>query len=103
MSTPVRPEFFANVSLSPTSEGGRAAAIGHGEYRGVLQLEHEAFSFRFFVELERGFELGTSTELGFQLLVPEAALPLLPIGTQFNLWEGKVIGNGIVTRVQQNG
>lgn len=103
MPTSVRPEFYANVRLLPTSEGGRAGAISYGEYRGVLQLESEAFSFRFFVESERGLELGTSAELGFQLLVPEAGLPLLPVGTHFKLWEGKLIGNGIVTRLQQNG
>lgn len=102
MPTPVRPEFFVDVHLSPTSEGGRVSAIGHGEYRGVVQLEHEAFSFRFFVESERGLEPGAAAELGFQLLVPEAGLPLLPVGTRFKLWEGKIIGNGIVTRLQQN-
>lgn len=103
MSTPVRPEIFACVSLLSSAQGGRAGPILHGEYRGVLQLPKEAFSFRTFIESDSGLAPGHSAEIGIQFLVPELALPLLSEGTEFSVWEGKLIGNGRVTRVCANG
>jgi len=53
-------------------------------------------SVRFFVPYEDGISPGETRLFGVQFLFPEAALPFFSPGTPFTVWEGKVIGHGIV-------
>ncbi len=99
MSTPVAPEIVVEITLLPPEAGGRTGAIPEGEYRGVLGVGSENFSVRFFVPLENGFSPNQTQQFGVQFLVPEAALPYFPVGTEFSVWEGRVIGKGRVVEV----
>ena len=99
MTTPVTPEIVVEITLLPSEAGGRKGAILKGEYRGVLGVGSENFSVRFFVPLENGFSPSQTQQFGVQFLVPEAALPHFPVGAEFSVWEGRVIGNGRVLEV----
>jgi hypothetical protein len=99
MSTPLNPEIFATISLLHSSDGGRSSSIPYGEYRGVLGVGHESFSCRFFVSEPQGLAPSETGTYGIQFLVPKVALPHFFKGTAFTLWEGKVVGNGIVSEV----
>ena len=96
MSFTPKPEIVVEITLLPTALGGRKGPILEGEYRGVLGVGAEHFSVRFFVPYEGGISPGETKAFGVQFLVPEAAPPLFAPGTQFTVWEGGVIGQGIV-------
>jgi hypothetical protein len=96
---PVSPEIIAEMWLLPTAKGGRSGPILQGEYRGVLGVSGEHFSVRFLVPLQGDIAPGQSSTFGIQFLVPEAALPFFPVGAEFTVWEGGIIGNGKVLKV----
>jgi len=102
MTTEVSPDIEVEITLLPSAAGGRSGAILRGEYRGVLGVNDEHFSVRFFVPLDNGFTLGSTGKFGVQFLFPQPALPCFPVGTSFTVWEGRVIGTGKVTKVLQH-
>jgi hypothetical protein len=102
MPTPVTPEISAEIVFLPTSNGGRGGSLLQGEYRGVLKVEEENFSVRFFVHQSGGIAPGQTGVFGIQFLVPQAAIPLFPVGKEFSVWEGRVVGHGKVLAVLQD-
>lgn len=102
MSKPIAPEIYAEITFLPTADGGRISALSQGEYRGVLGVGDNNFSVRFFVAPEHGVAPGESGIFGVQFLVPDAALPFFNVGAEFSVWEGKIIGHGLVTEVAQH-
>lgn len=99
MPLPVAPEIVAEIFLLPSEEGGRKGPIRKGEYRGVLGVGDDHFSFRTVVPFADGFQLGQTARLGVQFLVPEAALEHFRVGTAFTVWEAGAIGHGTVLEV----
>jgi hypothetical protein len=99
MPSPVVPEIVAEITLLPSTEGGREESIRQGEYRGVLGAGGEHFSFRAVVPFQDGFQPGHTARLGVQFLFPRAALEHFPVGGAFTLWEGGPIGLGKVLEV----
>jgi hypothetical protein len=94
MSSPVRSEIFARITLVASADGGRRTPIRSGEYRGILSVGGENFSARFTVP--DGATPGDTIEVGIQFLSPEKALPRFGVGTRFTLSEGHSIGDGVV-------
>jgi len=99
MPLAVLPDIIAEISLFPNAGGGRNGPILQGEYRGVLGIGDEHFSFRSFVPFADGFQPGQTARLGIQFLVPEAALERFWVGSAFKVWEGRNIGHGRVLEV----
>lgn len=99
MSTPIKPEIIVEITLSTTESGGRTAPIQQGEYRGILSVGEDSFSVRFFVPLKNGMTPSQTQRFGVQFLAPEAALQFFSVGTNFTVWEGRVIGHGKVLEV----
>jgi hypothetical protein len=97
--TPLRPEIVVDIDLLPTEQGGRNGPIPSGIFRGVFGVNGEHFSAAFFVSNPGGFAPGEAGQFGVQFLVPDAAVPLFPVGTSFTVWEGRTIGNGCVMEV----
>lgn len=102
MSSTPTPEISAEITLLPSAGGGRNGPILEGEYRGVLGVGVEHFSVRFFVSYEGGIAPGETKFFGVQFLVPGAALPFSTFGTEFTVWEGRVVGHGRVNEVLDN-
>ncbi|HRH39508.1 MAG TPA: hypothetical protein PK760_14245 [Flavobacteriales bacterium] len=44
-------------------------------------------------------QLGSTVEAQLQFLSPDKVLPQLTVGTEFQLWDGKIFGHGRVTKV----
>jgi hypothetical protein len=99
MNKPVTPEIVVEITLLSSEAGGRKGAILQGEYRGVFGIGSANFSVRFFVPLEDGFSPNQTQRVGVQFLAPEAAPPNFPVGAEFSVWEGRVIGKGRVLEV----
>ena len=99
MPSLVAPEIVAEISLLPTTEGGLKGPILQGEYRGVLGVGDEHFSFRSVVPFPDGFQPGQTANLRIQFLVPEAALAHFRVGAAFTVWEARSIGYGKVLEV----
>jgi hypothetical protein len=99
MPSPITPHIVAEVTLFPGTEGGREGPIRSGEYRGVLGVGTEHFSFRAVVPLVDGFHPGQTARLGIQFLVPEGATEHFQVGAGFSVWEGRSIGRGTVLEV----
>lgn len=102
MTTAVASEIVAEIVLLPTTEGGKQSPITAGEYRGVLGVSGEHFSFRLSVSEGQQLSPGSSGRFGIQFLFPDAALPHFTIGTEFTVWEGRVVGHGSVIEVMPN-
>lgn len=94
-----KPEIIVEITLLPSAGGGRKGAIPKGKYPGVFGVGEDHFSIRFYVDNDEGFELGQTQHFGVQFLIPEIALKHFPVGAEFTVWEGKVIGKGRVLEV----
>lgn len=103
VSAPIKPEIIIEITLLSTEAGGRLSSISSGEYRGILSLEAQGFSVRWFVPTSSPLVPGgRSSMFGVQFLVPDAALPFFPVGATFSVWEGRTIGTGVVREVVQH-
>lgn len=86
-----------HLLLLPTLEGGRKDPIPTGIYHGIIMFDKsQGFDFRAYVE--DPFSPGTARELDIAFLLPDKVSPLLPVGSSFTVWAGRVIGRGHVLR-----
>ena len=103
MSASVQPEIIVEISLLPAEAGGRLSPISSGEYRGILNLETQGFSVRWFVPAASALVPGgRSGVFGVQFLVPGDALQHFPVGQSFTVWEGRTVGTGVVRQIVAN-
>jgi len=89
----VSPDFIAEITLYPTSKGGRQQPIV-GEWFGCpCKFDKDDFSAWDCRILTRGerFAPGETKEFGITFLTPEAAV-LFRVVRKFYLWEGGIIG-----------
>lgn len=86
----------ALVRFRTTVEGGRLTDIkGASHYSAPVFVDGQGFDCRIILN-GRVLPLGETLELELHFLNPKAAIPLLPRGTHFTLWEGKTIAEGTV-------
>ncbi len=97
--SPLAPQLIAEITLLPSAEGGRAGPILQGEFRGVLMVGEEGFSFRMVVPDKEGLAPGGKGRFGIQFLAPEIALPRFPAGKRFAVSAGRTVGTGEVLGV----
>ena len=97
------PHISAEIALLDVKDGGREP-IPPGEYRCVFVVGTEGFSVRFIVPAAAPLAAGSPQRLAVEFLVPKAALPDFPGGTEFKVLEGKrFVGNGkVIERVGEN-
>ena len=90
------PCIFAEIQLFATQDGGRVGGLVSGEWRTILVVGEENWSARLTFE---GAPLpGDTFQAWVQMLFPEA-YPLLPVGTDFTVWENGTQGRGRVLTV----
>lgn len=96
----MNPDLLVSIQLRPASAGGRQSAIPAGEYRGIVGVRGVTFSMRWLLPDGKRIEPGGPEErVGLQFLDREIATPNFMEGTSFEVWEGKVIGEGRVVEV----
>lgn len=85
----------AQITLTPTSSGGRKDPIPQGEFRTVLVTGGHHFSASLFPE-ETIIPGGIAVHCSVRLLDSEAARGYFRPGVQFEVWEGGRKGYGFV-------
>lgn len=85
----------AQLTLLPTSAGGRRNGILPGEFRTVLGVSGRHFSAALHLQ-EMAQPGGSAVFCDVTFLDPELAVPFFPPGVQFELWEGGRKGYGSV-------
>ena len=83
------------LTLLPTSAGGRKNSLPAGEFRTVLNSGGHHFSAAIFPE-EPVKPGGAAVHCNATFLAPKEALSHFPAGSQFELWEGGRKGYGSV-------
>lgn len=91
----MRHDLRVQLTLLPTSAGGRKGALPTEEFHAVLNSGGRHFSAAFFPS-EPVIPGGSAVQCGVRFHVPKEALPHFPPGTQFELWEGGRKGYGTV-------
>jgi hypothetical protein len=94
-----KPDMTAEISLLPSSSGGRQTAIS-GEWFGCpCHIDGAHFDARFDLSDIDSIEPGSSVRLRAKFLSPELARPHFTLGRGFSLWEGRIIGTGRVIEI----
>jgi hypothetical protein len=89
------PRFLAEIHLFATQDDGRVGGLVSGEWRTIFGVGAENWSARLMFE---GNPLpGDTFQAWVQMLVPEA-YQVLPVGTEFTVWENGTKGKGRVLR-----
>ena len=99
MATPVIADVTARIKLLKTARGGREEGLPAGEYKGIISARGQHFSFRCLLPGAAGLGLGESCSVDIEFVFPDLALPIFRANSEFNLWEGGIIGYGRVMKV----
>jgi hypothetical protein len=94
----VKPEIVVSVRFRTPQENGRLTAISGNHYSCPFVVHDKAFDCRLVLD-GRTLELGNRYEVPVKFMNPQLALPLLKVGTQFLLWEGKEVAAGEVVKI----
>lgn len=100
MDNPVIADITAKIKLLRTARGGRDEPLPPGEYKGVISTRGQHFSFRCVLPEPAGLGLGESVTVDIEFVFPDLALPIFRANSEFNLWEGGMIGYGRVLKVR---
>lgn len=99
---------IATIRLKSTSEGGKTVPVQPGAdfgcpvfFKDVPQLSEHGYDCRLLLRrIGIGLAPGeTRCDVPVGFLSPEEVFPNLKIGVRFELWEGRVIGEGEVTGI----
>lgn len=101
MATPIVADITAKIKLLKTSRGGREEGLPAGEYKGTISSRGQHFSFRCMLPEGGGLGLGESCTVDIEFMFPDLAIPIFRANSEFNLWEGGIIGYGRVMRVAE--
>lgn len=89
------PQLVADLTFLPTARGGRHGPTSTGAYGCVYQLAAENWDCRILVGSEP-ISPGETRRAGLIFLSGDAAAKRVRAAGKFALWEGRVIGSGVV-------
>jgi len=95
------PTSLPEVSLLPTSEGGRKGPTPPDMFGCPVSVAGELFDMRMDLTAVGALRPGRSAEVPIRFLRPDLVMPLLHLGDAFTLWEGKTIGTGKVLKIHE--
>lgn len=98
---------FARIRLKTPADGGRTQALPRGGFgcpvffEGIPELSEHGYDCRFVPsEVTHSMNPGqVAEEVAIQFLSWEEVRPHLKPGVRFTLWEGRSIGEGEITRI----
>ncbi|MCP8463121.1 hypothetical protein NK553_04085 [Pseudomonas sp. ZM23] len=94
----MKPDIIISVRFFTPPEGGRNAAVEGQFYACPLFVEGKGFDCRLLLGGRR-FELGATYEVPVKFLYRELVLPMLTVGKDVLLWEGRDVAKGEVIKV----
>jgi hypothetical protein len=86
----------AMVTLMPTVEGGRRGPPPRDQWRCVLVTPAWSLDARLSFNPSSSIDPGETTPARIRLLSPDLVTTHLMLGTEFEIWEGKIVGCGRV-------
>ncbi len=91
-------DIVATVELAPPEAGGRASPMPARWFGCVIVVNGRNHDIR--LRLAQPLNAGESRRVGIDFLDPETALSHIQTGTTFGLWEGGIIGQGLIEAIQ---
>jgi hypothetical protein len=92
------PDIIATIELAPPEAGGRASAMPARWFGCVMVANGRNHDIR--LRLTQPLNAGESRRVGIDFLDPDTVLSHVQIGTTFGLWEGGIVGQGLVEAIQ---
>ncbi|NWG76120.1 MAG: hypothetical protein HXY24_16230 [Rubrivivax sp.] len=89
----------ALVQLVEGTDANYFANSTERSYPTIIQVGEESFSSQVQVEDAIRIKSNAMLEVVFRFLVPEEAIKRLKVGSEFSIWEQKLVGKGRVTEV----
>jgi hypothetical protein len=93
------PDIVATVRFYTTQEGGRSNSTPPILFKCPLEFEGEKFDCGLHLEESGPLAPGASATIPITLVFPRLIKPRLKIGSQFTLWELKIIAEGVVNSI----
>ena len=92
------PDIVATIELAPSEAGGRASPMPARWFGCVMAVNGRNHDIR--LRLTQPLNAGESRRVGIDFLDPDIALSHVRVGTIFGLWEGGIVGQGLVEAIQ---
>lgn len=92
-------DVIGRVRLLSSEEGGRKGPTPPDKLVCVFITAKSAFDCQLILGDVGALSPGQSADVPIKFLDPDVALEAIRIGTQFELWEGRVIGEGRVVQM----
>jgi len=99
MATHVSPDFVAEIYLLPAESGGCHSHLSGGEWRSVVEIDHEFWSAT--IHFDGEHSPGELFEVEVWLLLADVALPMIEQGMSFAVWEDESQALGVVKHLAQ--
>ena len=94
-------EAIIKVRLYSEEEGGRKSPIRTHRYGCPLFFKGKGYDCRFLKTEKSLLQLGEEHEIPIKFLNPELVLYQIYEGAKIQLWEGKIIGEGVILKISQ--
>lgn len=94
----MKPDIIISVRFLLTSEGGRETPVQGKSYSCPLFIAGEGFDCRLLLD-GKSLDLGVVYDVPVKFLYREKALAKVKIGKDIQLWEGRRIAQGQVTKI----
>jgi len=92
------PDVVATIELAPLENGGRASPMPARWFGCVMVANGRNHDI--LLRLTQPLNAGESCRVGIDFLDPNTALSHVRIGATFGLWEGGIVGQGLVEAIQ---
>jgi len=96
------PQFVAELTFLPTSDGGRKGPTPADWFGCPLQFESARYDVRFDLSHSGPIKPGDTVQVPGRFLVPDLILSKLKVGSVFQLWELQVIAHGRVIELAKD-
>ena len=94
-----KPDIVAELTFLPTAEGGRKGPTPPDFFGCPFGFGGEYFDVRFDLSEIGSIAPGASVRAPAKFLNPKLIKDRLSVGSEFILWEGRVIGRGRVLEI----
>ncbi|MEO1610684.1 MAG: hypothetical protein AAFR90_15440 [Pseudomonadota bacterium] len=95
----VKPDIIADVQLIRPEDGGRFSATPDDFFACSLIINEIKYDCRIILDCTGRLHPGEERRLGIKFLNPNLVASYISVGSLFQVWDGKVIGNCTVVKI----
>lgn len=96
----IAPDFMAWIKFFPSSEGGRKGATPGTIYGCPLSFSGSLRDCRMLLDEVGPIAPGDEKEVPIKMLDIDSAREFLHEGAEFEVWDGRVVGTGKITKLK---